>query len=152
MKKILILVLCVTFLLAGCTKKENPKIETGAVTFTVIDGFSGLPIEGVRLVIPECDKEVYSDSSGKTSSVDVTVIKNESYPVKQDYGTFSVLGYKEGYNEYALFFAQIKSGQERNIKIYMFMKDTPLSSGKPLATIESPDKDWVNEMVEKYKK
>ncbi len=139
-------------LFSGCANKEQKTTETGMVSFTVIDGFSGLPLEGVRIVIPECEKELFTDSSGKTEKTEVAVIKNEHAAMKQDFGTFSVLGYKDGYNEYALFYAMIKNGQDRNIKLYMFMTDTPLSSGRPLATIESPDKDWVDELVEKYRK
>ena len=151
MKKAIVLLVIIATMFSGCAKKEVKNNEYGKVSFTVIDGFSGLPVEGVRLVIPECEKELFTDSSGKTDQTEVTVIKNENSVLKQDYGTFSVLGYKDGYNEYALFYAQIKDGQERNIKVYMFMTDTPLSSGTPLATIESPDKEWVNMLVEKYR-
>ena len=151
MKKAIVLLVIIATMFSGCAKKEVKNNEYGKVSFTVIDGFSGLPVEGVRLVNPECENELITDSSGKTDQTEVTVIKNENSVLKQDYGTFSVLGYKDGYNEYALFYAQIKGGQERNIKVYMFMTDTPLSSGTPLATIESPDKEWVNMLVEKYR-
>lgn len=151
MKRIFVLLFCVLLVLSGCAEKETIISEKGKVSFTVIDGFSGLPLEGVRLVLPENNCEVISDYSGKTESVEVNVIKAENLTVPQDYGIFSVLGYKEGYNDYALFFAQIKSGQERNIKVYMFMKDTPMSSGRPMATVESPDKQWVSELIEKYR-
>jgi len=151
MKKICMLLICCCIFLSGCAEKEAQSTEKGKVSFTVIDGFSGLPLEGVRIVLPENDCELVSDYSGKTEKAEINVIKDDSYTVPQNYGMFSVLAYKEGYNDYALFFAQIKDGQERNIKVYMFMKDTPMSSGMPMATIESPDKQWVSDMLNKYR-
>ena len=152
MKKLFVLIMCFLILFTGCAKKDTSVTDKGTVSFTVIDGFSGLPLEGVRIVLPENNCELISNSEGKTDKAEISVVKNETYTVPQEYGTFTVLGYKEGYNDYALFYAQIKKGAERNIKVYMFLKDTPMSSGTPLSTIESPDKDWVNEIVQKYKK
>ncbi len=150
--KRVITLLSVLLIFAGCSPSESPTGEIGNVSFTAIDGFSGLPMEGVRIVLPENELELLTDTDGKTKTADIKVVKNQNFTVEQDYGTFTVLAYKDGYNDYALFFAQIKSGQDRNIKLYMFLKDTPLSSGTPLATVESPDKAWVNEIVEKYRK
>lgn len=152
MKKLVVLLLCTVFVFTGCSAKEKNIEQKGVVSFTAIDGFSGLPIEDVKIVLPENNCELMTDSDGRTEKAEVKVIENQNYTVKQNYGTFTVLAYKEGYNDYALFYAQIKKGQERNIKLYMFLKDTPLSSGTPLATVESPDKEWVSEIVKKYKK
>ena len=152
MKKIIVLILCVLFIFTGCSSSKIKTEKTGNVSFTAIDGFSGLPIEGVKIVLPENNCELITDTDGRTKKAEVKVVENLNYTVNQNYGTFTVLAYKEGYNDYALFFAQIKSEQDRNIKLYMFLKDTPLSSGTPLATVESPDKEWVNKIVEKYRK
>ena len=150
-KTILVLIMCTVLMLTACGQGEQNVSGYGEVYFTAIDGFSGMPIEGVRIVIPEGEQEAFTDSGGKTVKLTVPIAKGDSNCLTQEFGTFSVLGYKEGYNEYALFFAQINEGQQRNIKIYMFRKDSPLSSGTPLSTIESPDKDWVSELVEKYR-
>ncbi len=150
-KKVLVVIMCIGLLFTACDQGEKSVSGYGEVYFTVIDGFSGMPIEGVRIVIPECEQEALTGSGGKTAKLTIPVVKGDSNCLTKEFGTFSVLGYKEGYNEYALFFAQINEGQQRNIKMYMFKKDTPLSSGTPLATIESPDKDWVSELVEKFR-
>ena len=146
--------ICALFLLAicfcGCTPKQEE--AKGYVSFCAIDGLSGMPIENVRIVLPENDCVLQTGSDGRSDKAEITVKKDERYSLPQDYGTFSVLGYKEGYNDYALFFAQIRQGQTREIKLYMFKTDTPLSSGAPLATVESPEKEWVKELVEKYRK
>ncbi|MBR6765058.1 MAG: hypothetical protein IKM06_01100 [Clostridia bacterium] len=152
MKKILtVILLCSVLFASGCSKKENAATATGTVSFTVVDGFSGLPIENVKIVIPECEAVSVTDSSGKTERITVPVIKDERYPIPEGYGTFSVLGFCEGYNDYALFFAHISEQQERSIKLYMFKTDTPFSSGAPLSTIESPNKEWVSKLMEKYR-
>lgn len=153
MKRIIsIAVICALLLFTGCANNTKDEQAMGEVNFTVLDGFSGLPIENVRIVIPEGEIEAFTDATGKCTLKNVPIVFDERYPIKQGYGTFSVLGYKEGYNDYALFFAHLQDGQERNLKIYMFMLDTPFSKGTPLSTIESPDNEWVKELVEKYRK
>ncbi len=151
MKKIVsVIIICSILLFSGCeTKKKNNAV--GQINVTVLDGFSGLPVEQVKLVVPEGEKIAYTDSSGKCSITDVPIFFDERYPIKQGYGTFSLLGYKDGYNDYALFFAQLKEGETRNFKIYMFMVDTPFSSGTPLSTIESPDSEWVKGILDNYR-
>lgn len=151
MKKIIsLIIICSIMLLSGCETKVNNN-AVGQINVTVLDGFSGLPVEQVKLVVPEGEKTAYTDSTGKCTITDVPIIFDERYPVKQGYGTFSLLGYKEGYNDYALFFAQLKENETRNFKIYMFLVDTPFSSGTPLSTIESPDNEWVKEILNNYR-
>ncbi len=151
MKKLVsLLLICSILLLAGCKKEENNN-ACGQINVTVLDGFSGMPIEQVKLVVPEGEKVAYTDSSGKCSILDVPITFDNRYPVKQGYGTFSLLGYKEGYNDYALFFAQLKDGETRNLKIYMFLIDTPFSQGTPLSTIESPEKEWVQKILDTFR-
>lgn len=151
MKKIVsLIILCTILVFTGCdTKVKNNAV--GQINVTVLDGFSGLPVEQVKLVVPEGERIAQTDSSGKCTITDVPIIFDERYPVKQGYGTFSLLGYKEGYNDYALFFAQLKEGETRNLKIYMFLVDAPFSSGTPLSTIESPDSEWVKEILNNYR-
>ena len=152
MKKFISIVLfCTVLFFTGCDKNNENVSGFGEVFFTVIDGFSGMPIEGVKIIVPEANSEVYTDSTGKSAKIAVPVLKGNSNCVTKDFGTFTVLGYKEGYNEYALFFANIIEEQQRHVKMYMFKTDTPLSSGMPLATVESPDKDWVLQLVNEYK-
>jgi len=153
MKKLFValMLLAITLLsVCGCAKTEE-NVDNGYVTFYAIDGFSGLPLENVRIVLPENECELITGTDGRSEKAQIKVIKNAQSPFEQEYGTFTVLAYKEEYNEYALIYAQIKKEQEREIKIYMFKKETPLSNGAPLATIESPPKEWVKELIEAYR-
>ncbi len=154
MKRIISFVLlCTLFVFAGCGEAQDPAENDASVSFQVLDGVSGMPVEGVRIVLPEYKKELLTGSDGKTEAAEIAVLYDTHFADihLQEYGTFTVLAYKEGYSDYALFFAQIRENQERNIKVYMFMKDTPMSNGAPLATVESPEKEWVKELVEQYR-
>lgn len=145
--------LCTLFLFCGCAETQDPAENNASVGFQVIDGVSGMPVEGARIVLPEYKKELMSGRDGKTEMASIAVLYDTHFTEihLQEYGTFTVLAYKEGYNDYALFFAQIQENQERTIKIYMFLKDTPMANGAPLSTVESPDKEWVKELVEQYR-
>ncbi len=154
MKRIISFVLLFAVLIfSSCGEAQDPEENNASVGFFVIDGVSGMPVEGVRIVLPEYEKEMSTGSDGKTEMANVPVLYDTHFSdvLLQEYGTFTVLAYKEGYSDYALFFAQIKENEERVIKVYMFLKDTPMSNGAPLATVESPEKEWVKELVEKYR-
>ena len=154
MKKCICLIICLTFLLCGCGEKDSVKENDASVSFSAIDGVSGLPIDNVKIVLPEYEKVLYTNENGRTEKVEVPVMYDMHYSetLAQGYGVLSVLAYKEGYNDYALFLAQVEEQKERNIKIYLFALDAPISKGAPIYTVESPDKEWVNQLLEKYKK
>ncbi len=154
MKKIIcfILIAC-TLLMCSCNNNEAQETENAGISFLAVDGVSGLPIENVKIVLPEYKKAFYTDSDGRVEETKINVLYDtrSEKMLLQEYGTFTVLAYKEEYNDYALFYAQATEFESRRIKIYMFKKDTPLGNGAPLATIESPDKKWVENVVEKYR-
>lgn len=152
MKKRVILSVLLIFTviaLSGC--KTEKQVSEGQVNFTAVDGISGLPLENVRIVLPEEGKEGITGSDGKCGGFEVTVSKDDRYPIEQDYGTFTVFAFKEGYSDYALFYARIKENESRNMKIFMFSDESPLSKGLPISIIESPDEEWVKEYMAKYK-
>ncbi len=149
MRKIFILLMCIV--LTGCGTVNETKIETGTVGFTVVDGLNGLPIEGVRIVVPESGEESVTDSDGHSQKLAIPIIKCGSGKLQSDCGIFTVLAFKENYNDYALFYAKLDANEERNMKIFMFMTDTPLSNGAPLSTVEAPDREWVEKIIKEYK-
>lgn len=153
MKKVMpiLIALLLVFSLSACGRNTADSTERGSVIFTVVDGITGLPIEGARVVLPENKCEFTTDDLGKTEEMNVEVSRDDRYTYPQEYGTFSVLAFKEGYSDYALFYAQIRPGEKRNMKIFMFSSDSPLSKGLPIAIIESPDDDWVGEYIVRNK-
>lgn len=151
MKKI-ICIICVALLLfsAGCNNKQNTENDEAYVSFTVIDGFSGLPVEDVRVVLPDSDTVAETDSEGRTGKLRVPVVKSNLKSLPNNKGYFSVLAFKEGYNDYCLFFASVEPNEDRKMKIYIFKLETPMSEGRPLVTVESPDTDWAKELCDEY--
>ena len=144
-----VLLVFVMLFAAGCGGEQESAVY-GSVKFFVVDGLSGMPIENVRIVLPESGNELYTDSDGKTETINLGV--SEKGGLACECGTFTVLAYKDEYNDFALFYAQIDKEKERTLKLYMFMKDTPMGNGAPISTVESPEKDRVSEIVEKYRK
>lgn len=155
MKKIIcfILIICTLFACCACGNNEDKEIKNAGISFLAVDGVSGLPLANVKVVLPEYDTALFTNSEGRTEEIMVDALYDtrSEKVLLQDYGTLTVLAYKEEYNDYALFYAQVVEYESRRVKIYMFKKDTPLGNGAPLATIESPDKKWVENVVEKYR-
>lgn len=150
-KRIILSVLLIAALTVLCGCKAEKKLSEGKVTFTAVDGISGLPIENVRIVLPENGIETVTGADGKCEEVTVSVSKDGRYPIVQDYGTFTVFAFKDGYSDYALFYARIKENDKRNMKIFLFSENSPLSKGLPISIIESPDEEWVKEYIAQYK-
>lgn len=151
-KKILVLMMLTVILLTGCGKETNPVGKSGKVTFTAVDGLTGQTIPDVRVVVPEGDLIAYTNDNGRTEAMTVPVIEESNVPMKKKYGTFTVLAYAEGYCDFCLFYAQLLPDQERNVKIFLFQKDSPMASGAPLATVESPENEWVKTLADRYRK
>ena len=151
MKKIICLALVlVSVAFGGCDKKTEIGLKS-RVEFTVCDGFSGLPMENVTVIVPECELVLQTGSNGKTEEADILIADESRLPYPDGVGTFSVLAFKEGYNDFALFFAMAEEGEVRRLKVYMFSLDTPFNKGVPLTTVESPEGEWFEDLVEFYK-
>ena len=152
-KKFLVILMMTVILLTGCGKEANPEGKTGKVIFTAVDGLTGQTIPDVRVVVPEGNLIAYTNDNGRTEQMNIPIIEESNVPMKKNYGTFTVLAYAEGYCDFCLFYAQLSPEQERNVKIFLFQKDSPLASGgAPLATVESPENEWVKELAEHYRK
>jgi len=150
LKKTVILIMAVALLLlSGCQANQAAEKHIGTVTVTVIDGMSGLPIENVKVVIPECDTVAVTDSDGKTDIMRVELEDSAVY--NKQGGLFTLLAFNEQYNDYVLYYANLDNNENRKMKIFLFRKDTPMSNGAPLATVECPSKDVTAEIVNKYR-
>ena len=75
MKRIISFVLlCTLFVFAGCGEAQDPAENNASVGFQVLDGVSGMPVEGVRIVLPEYKKELTTGSDGKTTMAEIAVL------------------------------------------------------------------------------
>lgn len=127
--------------------------DTCILKFEVVDGFTDMPITDAVVVIPEINKEFRTNSAGFTDSIEVPVIKDTRFDafLPQDWGGITVLVYKKGYTEYALFYTNTKPKYTRPpIKIYLFSNDN-VDSDQPFSIIEGPDRNWVKDVLKKYR-
>ena len=123
-------------------------VNIGYLYINVFDGFTSLPIENARVVIPEIDSEFYTDDNGSTDKIKVPLLMDTHFNSihKQEYGTITVIVYADGYTPYALFFTQIYKNETRSPNIWLFEDD----GAKPFIIIESPNELWAYELINKY--
>jgi len=127
---------------------------TGKLQPVVVDGYSEMPLENATVVIPETGERYVTDENGKTPVIEVPILEDTHFSsiLKKPWGEITLLIYKEGYIEYALFHTQVWENQVRSgPKILLFPKDSE-GSNEPFSLIEGPHRLWVNELVEKYRK
>lgn len=142
------------FFAARAIYKPVPKAAAkGSLKIEVVDGFTDLPIEGASVIIPEINKSFITGEDGRTPLITVPVLTDSRYDetLKQGWGGISVLVYCQGYIDYALFYAHVTQGEERAaVKIYLFQEGSTGSS-QPFSIIEGPDRQWVKEILDKYR-
>ena len=129
-------------LLCGCGKPS-----TGSVAFRILDGHTAEPVQNAAVVIPEADKTVFTDANGYTEDIEVTIVEDTRFAIAKPWGEVSVLIYKDGFSDYALFYAQVQKNVRRDV-ITVFLYNM---GAQPYALIEGPKDDWVLQMLEHYR-
>lgn len=132
---------------SGCVRAG----ETGLLSVRVTDGWTDAPIENARVVIPESGGVCQTDGNGRTGLMEVPVLRDAHFRhiLPQDWGTVTVLVYAEGYYACALYHARVAADAPReDLPIRLFPNDGTLET--PFSLIESPDEDWVREMLHRY--
>ena len=120
----------------------------GKLIICVYDGFMQTPVQNAKVVIPETEQILYTDTSGKTEAFSVPIVRDTHFDdIKpQNYGRITVLVYADGYLPYALFFAQVTPDKTRRIDTWLFEDD----GSEPFIIIESPEKEWAFELIDEY--
>lgn len=125
----------------------------GSLQVTVVDGFNETPIKGAKIVIPETKDKYLTDANGKTPVIEVSIIEDDYFKniLKKPWGEITLLVYKEGYIEYALFHTQVWENQYRNGPKILLFPIKPNGSNDPFSIIEGPQRLWVNELVKQFR-
>ncbi|MGI6003902.1 MAG: hypothetical protein ACOX88_00595 [Christensenellales bacterium] len=128
-------------------------VDAAQIIITAKDGFTDEPLEGTVIVIPEIEKSYVTDAEGKTPVITVPVLRDERYDKIQQmpWGEITIIAYKDGYVENALFHISVEPGKVRHGPNVMMFKVGEISSTEPLSLIEGPPRLWLNELVEKYR-
>ena len=139
---------------------ENPSLgvfstassKEGIFIPCVMDGRTGEPIEGAKVVIPETGETYTTGKDGKTQAIAVPITRDERFDkmIQKPWGEISVLVYKDGYVPYALFYLELLAGETREGPEILMFHESDVSSGEPFSIIEGPNRTWVKAMIEKY--
>lgn len=121
------------------------------LNITVLDGITNKELPGTKIVFPQCNCAYLSDAHGVLSNVSIHMQRDSRYDgiLTKATGTLTILAYKDGYYDYALFDVEVKPDDSREIKIFMFPNDG--SMNVPFTLIEGPDKAWTARLLAKYK-
>lgn len=136
--------------------KEYEKIENKEINkndalkylVKIIDD-KNRPIEGVKIVIPEGR---IVNLSNKNGEVDLLIpnmfLNNMDHKINKGYGEFTILAYKEGFAQKAVFKIHISKNEKEN-KITLVMKKT----SKPLMeySVVKPSKEWAKDLIDSIK-
>ncbi len=125
-------------------------VQTGSISFKVLDGETGAHLKDVCVVALDTDTEFLTDDQGLTGKIEVPIIPDTRFDKinRKSWGETSMVFYKEGYAPYALFYVQVQANKYReNVEILMFKSDQKSSA---LSIIEGPQRDWVDAIVSKY--
>ncbi len=152
MKKYIVVSICglavlVALLFIGKAIVGSMVKDFGQVCIRVEDGWTGKPIEGARVVIPESGIIVYTQDDGRTDVLSIEVINNSAIGnPKQTWGDATILIYHEDYIDYALFHFRVLPGEVRDPTLLIFPKDP--SGNEPFTLVEAPDQGWVGQLMD----
>lgn len=150
---LIVFVLIVTNIYTVSAYIFNDNGKMARLKFTVVDFDGNTPVSGAIVCIPETGKYYYTDSSGNTPIIEVSIVTDAYYDniCKRNFGEITVIVYKEGYADYILCNLCVKENQNRtNIKLLIYKQYEGMPDFTPI--VETPDETWLKELIEKYKK
>jgi len=127
---------------------EKSAASYGAFSPKVIDGQTGLPIEGAVVIVPEASLRQTTDLHGTTPEpIRIPYNRTPSVLSEKDWCEVTLLVYAEGYAPYALFYLQLRENTLRSGPTVMLFPH----EGAAFSIIEGPPQEWVEGLVEKYR-
>jgi hypothetical protein len=145
-----LLILC--FSLPG---EETPAsaAPSGFLQLRVLDGATEEPLAGATVVIPETGAASVTDENGLTEKFAVPIEPPAAYQAfaPASWGEVTVLVYKEGYADYALFHVEVWENQLRSgPNVYLFAQ-SPSDYQQPFSIVEGPPRLWVNGLLDQFR-
>lgn len=123
----------------------------GHLHIKVVDAYTLMPLENAAVIIPDVNKSLLSDSSGSCIFTGIPIRKNnlQNRLVSQNWGECTIISLYEGYRPTVILHAQLEKNIMRNgPTIYMFPEE--LDDIEIASIVESPDDEWLSQLVEKY--
>lgn len=123
----------------------------GHLHIKVVDAYTLMPLENAAVIIPDVNKSLLSDSSGSCIFTGIPIRKNalQSRLISQNWGECTIISLYEGYRPTVILHAQVEKNIMRNgPTIYMFPEE--LDDIDIASIVESPNDEWLSQLVEKY--
>ncbi len=123
----------------------------GHLHIRVVDAYTLMPVEGARVIIPDAEIIHISDSTGSCFFTGIPIRKNSLHQrlVPQDWGECTIIALYEGYRPTVILNTRVDKDKMRNgPTVYMFPEE--LDDIEVAAIVESPDDEWISQLVEKY--
>lgn len=152
---ILLLLTIVALLLPGdaVAAFEASAAPTGTIVVYVKDGPSDEPLENARVVIPEMGQSFLTDRNGSTGEIRAPVREDADYKAicPQLWGEITLLIYKPGYADCAIFHVNILENQTRNGPTVLLFPLAPGEANDPFTLTEAPNKLWVEQLLDRFR-
>lgn len=125
----------------------------GSIIVFVEDGSTKKPIQNACVAIPETAQSCYTDESGKTGPIRVPIIEDAGFTdiLPKPWGEITLLIYKEGYVDCAIFHVNIWENQMRNGPTVLLFPLSPDDSNQPFTLTEGPNRLWVRQLLDRYR-
>lgn len=132
---------------------EGKITPTGSIIVFVEDGNSQKSMKNACVTIPETGQSYYTDENGKTVTIKVPIIEDSEYSgiLPKPWGEITLLVYKQGYIDCAIFHVNIWENQTRNGPTVLLFPYSPDDSNQPFTLTEGPNRLWVKQLLDKYR-
>lgn len=151
----LLLLTIVALLLPGDAMAafEASAAPTGTIIVYVKDGPSDEPLENARVVIPEMGQSFLTDKNGSTGEIYATVLEDADYKAicPQPWGEITLLIYKPGYADCAIFHVNIMENKTRNGPTVLLFPLAPGEANDAFTLTEAPNKLWVKQLLDRFR-
>ena len=115
----------------------------------VLDLHTKLPITNATICIVETNSYYYTDTSGYSEIIEIpiTIINKQ-----KNWQDFTILTYKNGYNDYLYCNCKLKPNQKK-VGVTIFLSElTHDRQDDYIVFTEKPDDAWTKQIIKNYKK
>ncbi len=126
---------------------------TGSIIVFVEDGDTKKPIKDACIAIPETGSVYHTDENGKTNTIRIPIVEDNAYKdiLTKPWGEITLLVYKQGYVDCAVFHVSVWENQTRNGPTVLLF---PISAGEdsqPFSLTEGPQRLWVAQLLDQFR-
>ena len=123
----------------------------GHLHIRVVDAYTLMPVAGAKVIIPDADMTATSDNTGSCVFNGIPIRKNNLHHrlLQYEWGECTVIAMTSGYRPTVILNTRVDKDKMRSgPTVYMFpeeLDDIPVA-----AIVESPEQEWIIELVDKY--